>query len=234
MVGAKIDFFDHEHKEVVDLYTALLKDAAKYHILVNFHGATSPRASPAPGRTNWSARPSRHGGQQAPGRARHDATLPFTRYLAGHADYTPVHFGARRNDTTWRTRSPRAAVLTSPLLVYGAHPRASGEPRRRVIKSIPSVWDETIVLPVSEIGEVAAFARRSGDMWFLAVVNGPTARTVNIPLSFLGEGVPRDAASDSKDDAAALQVEERNVKGNEPLAIELSSGGGFIARFTKP
>ena len=61
-------------------------------------------------------------------------------------------------------------------------------------------------------------------------LNGPTARTVNIPLSFLGEGEFRAMLiRDSKDDAAALQVEERNVKGNEPLAIELSSGGGFIA-----
>lgn len=43
-------------------------------------------------------------------RARHDATLPFTRFLAGHADYTPVHFGARRGDTTWAHQIASAAV----------------------------------------------------------------------------------------------------------------------------
>jgi alpha-glucosidase len=32
-----------------------------------------------------------------------------------------------------------------------------------LIESLPSVWDETIVLPISEIGERAALARRSGD-----------------------------------------------------------------------
>jgi alpha-glucosidase len=42
VVGAKIDFFDHEHKEVVDLYTELLKEAAKYQVLINFHGANKP------------------------------------------------------------------------------------------------------------------------------------------------------------------------------------------------
>ena len=36
VAGAKIDFFDHEHKEVIDLYTALLESAAKHRILVNF------------------------------------------------------------------------------------------------------------------------------------------------------------------------------------------------------
>jgi len=40
-----------------------------------------------------------------------------------------------------------------------------------LIKSLPSDWDETIVLPPSEIGEVAAFARRSGEAWFIAILN---------------------------------------------------------------
>src|SRR5205823_8045040 len=39
VVGAKIDFFDHEHREVIDHYQALLADAAKHRIMVNFHGA---------------------------------------------------------------------------------------------------------------------------------------------------------------------------------------------------
>ena len=46
VVGAKIDFFDHEHQEVVDLYPVLLHDAAKHHVLVNFHGANKPTGEP--------------------------------------------------------------------------------------------------------------------------------------------------------------------------------------------
>src|SRR5438093_10970532 len=42
VAGAKIDFFDHEAKEVIDLYEALLQKAAEYHILVVFHGANKP------------------------------------------------------------------------------------------------------------------------------------------------------------------------------------------------
>jgi hypothetical protein len=57
-----------------------------------------------------------------------------------------------------------------------------------MIKSIPSVSDETIVLPCSAIGKVAAFARRNGTAWFLAVLNGPEKRKVEIPLGFLKEG----------------------------------------------
>src|SRR5881392_587622 len=42
VAGAKIDFFDHEAKEVIDLYEALLQKAAEYQILVVFHGANKP------------------------------------------------------------------------------------------------------------------------------------------------------------------------------------------------
>ena len=103
-----------------------------------------------------------------------------------------------------------------------------------MIKSIPPVWDQTVVLPVSEIGELAAFARRSGDTWFLAVLNGPSARTIQVPLSFLGRGEHRAMViRDHKTDPAAVQIENTTARRSDALAIELSSGGGFIARFTR-
>jgi alpha-glucosidase len=160
VVGAKIDFFDHEHKEVVDLYATLLEEAAKNHVMVNFHGANKPtgEARTWPNElTREAVRGMESSRLQA--RARHNTTLPFTRFLAGHGDYTPVHFGARRGDTTWAHQIATAAVFNSPLLTYGAHPtNLLRNPALPMIKSIPAVWDETIVLPVSEIGEIAAFA----------------------------------------------------------------------------
>jgi len=236
VVGAKIDFFDHEHKEVVDLYTDLLREAAKHQIMVNFHGANKPTGE---SRT-WPNELIREGvrgmeSSRLQARARHDTTLPFTRFLAGHADYTPVHFGARRGDTTWAHQIATAAVFTEPLLTYGANPASIlTNPALPMIKSIPAVWDETIVLPVSEIGEVAAFARRSGDKWFLAILNGPEARKLSVPLSFLGRGnynalIVRDGKSDS----AAVQIENTKKRRSDSLEIEMSSGGGFIARFAK-
>jgi alpha-glucosidase len=103
-----------------------------------------------------------------------------------------------------------------------------------MIKAIPAVWDETIVLPCSEIGEVAAFARRSGDTWFLAVLNGPTARTLRVPMSFLG-GAPYEAlvVRDRPGDAAAVTVENATAGRGDALAVELSAGGGYIARFAR-
>jgi alpha-glucosidase len=103
-----------------------------------------------------------------------------------------------------------------------------------MIKSIPAVWDETIVLPDSEIGELAAFARRSRDTWFLAVLNGPHARKVQITLSFLGSGKYRALlVRDRQEEAAAVDIEDRIARRGDALAIEMSNGGGFLARFSK-
>jgi len=74
-------------------------------------------------------------------------------------------------------------------MVYGANPQSVLEnPARDLIRSIPSVWDETLVLPPSAVGEIAAFARRSRDRWFVGVLNGPNARSLELSLGFLGKG----------------------------------------------
>jgi alpha-glucosidase len=235
-VGVKLDFFDHEAKEVIDHYEVLLRAAAEHKLLVNFHGSNKPGGE---SRTwpNELVRESVRGmeASKLQTRARHDATLPFTRYLAGPGDYTPVHFGARRADTTWAHQVATAVVFTAPLLTYAAHPRTILEhPCAPLIRSIPATWDETRVLPPSAIGEVAVFARRRGETWFLAVVNGPEARTIHVPLTFLDEGRCRSLEiADNASDPAAVQVSESAVQSTQTVPVELSSGGGFVARLTR-
>jgi alpha-glucosidase len=236
VVGAKIDFFDHEHRDVVALYQTLLKDAARYKIMVNFHGANKPTGE---SRT-WPNELIREGirGMEASRlqeRAKHNTTLPFTRYLAGPGDYTPVLFGPRRGDTTAAHQIATAAVFNEPLLTYGAHPKTLlDHPAVEMIKCIPSVWDETIALPMSEIGELAAVARRRGDTWFLAILNGPTAKSVKAPLTFLGTASYEclDVRDDAQD-AAAVKVAKSSASRDESLTLDLCAGGGYVARFTR-
>jgi alpha-glucosidase len=234
ITGAKVDFFDHEAKEVIDLYQALLKEAAEYRLLLNFHGANKPAGE---ART-WPNELTREGirGMEASrltNRATHGVTLPFTRMLAGQAEYTPMHFGQRRQNTTWAHQIATAAILTTPLLTYAASPmNMITNPCVDMIKSIPSVWDETLVLPPSAIGEIALFARRTGRVWFLAILNGATARKVQIPLSFLGRGEYRTTLlRDLPDDTAAQTDLNVAMQRSNSLTIELRSGGGFIGRF---
>jgi alpha-glucosidase len=236
VAGAKIDFFDHESKPMIDRYQSILRESAARHIMVNFHGANKPAGE---ART-WPHELTREGvygleHRGAPAWAAHNATLPFTRYLAGAGDYTPVVFGERRKDTSWAHQIATAVVFTSPVLVFGGHPQSLlDNPAAELIKSLPSIWDETVVLPESDIGELAAFARRSGRAWFVGVLNGPAARTVRVDLGFLG----RDRydgllVRDKADDPAAVAMERLTASATSPLTIDLRPAGGFVARFTR-
>jgi alpha-glucosidase len=82
---------------------------------------------------------------------------------------------------------------------------------------------------------LAAFARRKGDRWFLAIVNGPTARTLRIPPTFLKAGAhPALLVRDDPANPASVKVETTTVARDTELAIDLRAGGGFIARFDGP
>ncbi len=236
VVGAKIDFFDHEAKEVIDLYQVLLRTAAEHQVMVEFHGANKPAGE---SRTwpNELTREAVRGLEYRSllTRARHNTTIPFTRYLAGHGDYTPMHFGERRRETSWSHQIASAIILTSPLLIFGAHPRnILQNPAVETIKKISSVWDETIVLTDSEIGEIAVFARRRGAMWMLAIMNGEVERTLRVPLSFLSRGTYRaKLALDRKEDAAALLMKDSTASRSDRLTIEMRASGGFVGMFTR-
>jgi alpha-glucosidase len=93
-------------------------------------------------------------------------------------------------------------------------------------------------LPDSAIGELAAFARRSGATWFLAAMCGPKAKTLRVPLSFLGDGqyqasLVRDDLKDDAKDGAAVVVESTTQKSTDSLTVDLRPGGGFVGRFSR-
>jgi alpha-glucosidase len=155
------------------------------------------------------------------------------RMLAGHADYTPVVFGERRKDTSLAHQIASAAILTSPLLVYGGHPASLlASPAADVIKSLPSVWDETVVLPPSAIGEAAVFARRTGTRWFVAGLNGSEPRTVVLDVSRFAKhaGYAATIVRDTLEDPAGLEVEQRAVRATEPMHLPVRAAGGFLVR----
>ncbi len=235
VVGAKIDFMDHEHKEVIDLYEALLRTAAEHRIMLNFHGANKPtgRERTLP---NDMVREAVKGmeSRNLAGRARHQTILPFTRYLAGAADYTTMIFSERRGDTTWANQIASLVIFNSPLLTIAANPQSIlDNPAVEVIKSIPSAWDATIVLPESEIGELAAYARRTGDTWFVAAMCGPQPKTLEAPLSFLDAGSYEVSIVHDDETDDSLTIEGAAKARGDSLRLELRAGGGFVARLAK-
>jgi alpha-glucosidase len=236
VAGAKLDFLDHEAKEVIDLYEALLLKAAEHRILIVFHGSNKPTGR----ERTWPNELVRESvrGMESSGmleRARHQTILPFTRYLAGPADYTTMVFSERRRDSSVAHQIASLVGFASPLLTIAANPESIlASPAVDVIKSVPSTWDETRVLTGSEIGELVLLARRKGDIWFLAAMNGPGARTIQVPLSFLSAGNYRSAlVRDDAPDGSTVRVESSVLTPKNTITLNLRAGGGFLGRFTK-
>jgi alpha-glucosidase len=235
IVGIKVDLTDNESQESFSLITNVLKEAAENKLMISFHGARKPVGLSF----TWPNELTRSAGEgmelaTITDRATYDVTLPFTRMLAGSLDYTPMHFGERRKNTSWTHQVASTAIFSSPLLIFAASPaNIFSKSCLDVIKSIPVVWDETVVLDDSSIGDLVVFARRKGDTWFLAIMNDPNARSIKVSLSFLGVGdYQAIMVGDKKGDPAALSIENAVLRRSNVLTIDLAKGGGFIARFT--
>lgn len=98
---------------------------------------------------------------------------------------------------------------------------------------LPTSWDETRLFRGGRAGEVAAVARRRGEEWFLAGLNGATGvRTASFDLSFLGEGAYRATLVRDDEHAADGTVLEDSTKvRTDTLTVRLEPAGGFVARF---
>lgn len=233
VAGLKIDFFDHEAKEVIDLYEDILKETAALKLVCIFHGANKPTGL-------WRTYPNAMIYEAVKGmeasklsdRATHETTIPFTRMVAGPADYSVCHFGTRRQNTTWVHQAATAAIYSAPLITYAATPaNILANPCGEMVKSLPAVWDETIVLPPSEIGELAIYAQRKGTTWFLSVINGLQPKSVKILLSFLGTGnYDTYILKDNPDNPADAVIETGTSIKNDIKEINLAAGGGYIIR----
>jgi alpha-glucosidase len=161
----------------------------------------------------------------------HDCILPFTRFVIGPGDYTPTVFNPRElRGYTWARELSQAIVFTSPFLCYADHPtNYLNNPAVDVLKAIPPTWDETVVLPGSDIGKCAAFARRSGKQWFIGVINGAEARTLDFTLDFLGRGkYQMIKLGDAPDRDDAWQREEKAVNRKGQAHLSLRPGGGCV------
>ncbi len=169
--------------------------------------------------------------------ADHDETVLFTRFLAGPADYTPTAFDPRELiGYTWAHLLAQAVDMTSPLLHFAGNYRDFiGNPAEDLLRHLPATWDETIVLPGSEIGKTVGFARRRGQEWYVGVLNGGEAATMQIDLSFLGRGAwQAEVFGDDPANPAAFKRESRTVTPSDKITAAMSPRGGAVVWITRP
>lgn len=242
--GIKVDFMNSEAKPLIDFEIGLLEACAQRKLLVNFHGCHAPTGE---SRTfpNEMTREGIRGLElnimNEPIPAWHNAALPFTRFICGQGDYTPAFFSNRAN-TTWTHQLALLYLFDSPLQCLAEHPGYILEHDKEqiiepLLQTLPVVWDETKVLAGSDIGKLAAFARRKGSTWYVAVINGGTAnKQWTFQPSFLDKknryraqiitdnGQPNDSPLNS----TKLGVDHQYSK-----SLSLPGNGGIVIKIEK-
>ena len=183
--GVKVDFWCCDRQEAIAAMQALLADAAARRMVVNLHGCTIPRGW----QRTW---PNLLSMEAVLGRecyffepaytekaAELDTVLPFTRNAIGPMDDTPVGCTPQKyaRTTTAAHELAAALVFTSGIIHYADSPEffESLPPQAlQVLRDAPARWAETRCL-MGEPGKRVVFARRAGNTWFIAGINGTKA-----------------------------------------------------------
>ncbi|MDR7276188.1 glycoside hydrolase family 97 catalytic domain-containing protein [Catenuloplanes atrovinosus] len=226
VAGVKIDFMDSDSQARFRWYDEILPATAELKLMVNFHGATTPRGL----QRTWPhvlTQEAVRGAEQSRTRAATNTIFPFTRNVTGGMDYTPVTWVVSDRDTTDAHEVALAVVyesgwqhLADRFETYESHPEAL-----RTLNQIPVVWDETRLLS-GEPGRSAVLARRSGDRWWAAGISAEPAGDTAIDLGFLPGG--RWLAETLRDGGHGLVRESRIVRRGDTLTVPLAANGGFV------
>lgn len=195
IAGLKLDFFESDSQERLRQYSMLAELAARYRLMLNFHGSAKPTGTSR----IWPHVLTYEGvmGSEfyldycsfAPAGpdAAHNCTLPFTRNAVGPMDYTPVVYSSRKTGTTDAHQTALTVIFTS----YALHTAEKAavllaHPCRPFLEQVPVIWDETRLIEGMPASCVT-MARRSGKRWFVAGICARRPRIAQFSLDFLEE-----------------------------------------------
>jgi alpha-glucosidase len=249
--GLKVDFMQRDDQPTMAFYQRICRELARRKMLVDFHGALRPALMTRTWPnliTTEGVRGLEHLKWSNASDPEHNLMLPFTRMLVGPMDYTPgamlnadrAHFKVVfREPMSLGTRAHQLAmyvVFESPLQMLADSPsHYLAEPvSMEFLAAVPTVWDETRVLD-GRIGDYVVVARRSGSTWFLGAMTDWTPRELDVDLSWLGPGAPRELVAYEDGPRAPevgtdLRRTTQRVDRNTRLKVKLAAGGGWAAR----
>ena len=250
--GFKVDFMDRDDQHMVQFHQRAAMTAAKYKMLVDFHGTYKPSGlnRTYPNVINYEGV---HGLEQMKwspenvDQVTYDVTVPYIRMMAGPMDYTqgamrnasrgnyrPVNSEAMSQGTRCRQLA-EYVVFESPLNMLCDSPSNYMKEKEclEFIAEIPTVWDETKGL-CGEVGKYIAMARRNGSDWYVGAMTDWYDRGLTLDLSFLPEGnytvvLYRDGVNADRV-ACDYRKETINLPADRQLKIKMAPGGGFAAK----
>lgn len=233
--GIKVDFFATDKQMAIELYHKILNDAAKHHLLVNFHGCTLPRG--------WSRTyPNLLSMEAVRGEECYRFSKPYPdlapsyntiaaviRSTVGSADYTPAAFSNQKfpHKTTSAHELAVAMIYECGIIHMADTPesyRSLPAEAKDFLKHVPAAWDETKLITAVP-GELFVIARRKGEKWYVAGINGKNEKQeiqINLPATlqsptFIGDG-------DAQADLIAFNIGS-NISS---FSITMMPNGGFV------
>lgn len=237
--GLKIDFFGGDGKSMIAYYVDILKDAADYGLLINFHGATLPRGWQRTYPNLMTAEAikgfefttfSQADQDAAPA---HIATALFARNLFDPMDYTPMVFGDIPNIK--RATRNGFELAESILFISGIQhfveiPEGMAtvpDYVKTFLQDIPRNWDDVKFIDGIP-GKYVVIARKSGDAWYLAGINAEESdKALTLDLSFIGN----KKTALITDGATEREFTTMEIASDKATAVTLKPKGGFVAVF---
>ncbi|RAW02345.1 glycoside hydrolase family 97 protein [Pseudochryseolinea flava] len=247
--GVKIDFMDRSDQWMVNYYENVVKEAAKHHLFVDFHGAFKP-AGLEYKYPNLLSYEGVRGMEQMGGCTPDNSLyLPFMRNAVGPMDYTPgamlsmqpeVYASERPNSASIGTRAYQLAlfvVFESGIQMLADNPTLyyRNEECTAFMTKVPTTWDETKAIHAN-VGEYAVVAKRKGERWFVGgICNGKEdKRMLDLNFDFLTPGKSytltlfEDGINAGRQ---AMDYRKRtlSVKNGDKLTITMVRNGGWAA-----
>ncbi len=237
--GIKVDFWCSDRQETIAAQQALLRDAAARKMTVNLHGCTIPRGwqrtwpnflscEAVLGSESYFYEP-----RYTEKAAELDTVLPFTRNAVGPMDLTPVACTPKKfaRTTTAAHQLAAALIFTCGIVHYADQPEffeALPPEALRVFRDAPARWDETRCL-IGEPGQIVVFARRAGDSWFIAGING-TGVVLPAYLNLSPFKTFRHRLMITEGENANMQVSVTPLDNSKTWNHAMPPRGGFILR----
>lgn len=163
----------------------------------------------------------------------HTTVLPFTRFIAGPADFTfcfpnPQNSYSKNIKVSKAQQLALTVVFFSPLQSlywYGRPLDYTNVDEIEFFDKVPTVWNESHYL-AGEIGKYASVARRHGDTWFVGNVAGFEDWKGSIKLDFLIKNKSYTVTIYEDDETGTIRKRIIQVKGGDSFSVDLKAKGG--------
>lgn len=253
VAGIKVDFINRQDQWMINWYERVIKEAAKHHLVEDFHGAMKPAGLEYRYPNLLAYEGVRGLEQMIECQPDNTVYIPFLRNAVGAADFTPdamvnvqpeffkevARYWEDPNCAGIGTRAYSMALLT--IMETGTQMLADSPTQyyknaecTEFITQVPVTWDETRAIK-AKMGEYLIVAKRKGTRWYVGgICNGKEkTREFKVPLDFLSRGEHKMTLFTDGFNAGLqamdYRMEKKKVNSDTTLNIRMVRNGGFTA-----